>query len=64
MVQILLMLEILFIQNSKVEGLFGVAPSSSKPSLFFSSYLFCLFKLIQDDFQHDFARITNEVDSS
>ena len=49
MVHILLMLEILFTQNSKVEGLFCGVPFGSKSSLFFC------FKAIQDDFHHDFA---------
>ena len=65
MVKILLMLEVLFTQNSKVEDLFCGAPSSSEPSLFFSNYFFSLgFKSIQDDFQHDFARMTDEAGSS
>ena len=65
MVQILLMLEVLFTQNSKVEDLFCGASSGSEPSLFFSNYFFSLgFQPIQDDFQHDFARITDEADSS
>ena len=56
MVQILLMLEVLFTQDSKVEDLFCGASSGSKPSLFFSNYFFSLgFKPIQDAFQHDFA---------
>ena len=51
MVQILLMLEVLFTQDSKVEDLFCGAPSSSDPSLFFSNYFFSLgFKPIQRDF--------------
>ena len=55
MVQILLMLEILYIQDIKVEDLFCGALSGSEPSLFFNNYLFGLgFKPIQDDFQHDF----------
>ena len=59
------MLEVLFTQDSKVEDLFCGVPSSSEPSLFFSNYLFNLgFKLIQDDFKHDFARMTDEADSS
>ena len=53
MVQILLMLEVLYIQDFKVEDLFCGAPSGSKPSLFFSNCHFG-FKPIQDDFQHDF----------
>ena len=65
MVQILLMLEILFTQDSKIEDLFCSASSGSEPSLFFSKYFFSLgIKHIQDDFQHDFARMTDEVDSS
>ena len=65
MVQILLMLEVLFAQYSKVEDLFCGASSGSEPSLFFSNYFFSLgFKPVQDDFQHDFARMTDEADSS
>ena len=65
MVQILLMLEVLFTQNSKVEDLFCGASSGSEPSLFFSNYFFSLrFQPIQDDFQYDFARMTDEADSS
>ena len=55
--------ETFFTQDSKVEDLFCGAPSSSEPSLFFSNYLFSLgLKPIQDDFQHDFARMTEEAD--
>ena len=58
MVQILLMLEVFFTQDSKVEDLFCGASSGSEPSLFFSNYFFSLgFKLIQDDF----ARMTDEA---
>ena len=65
MVQLLLMLEVLFTQDSKVEDLFCGAVASSEPSLFFSSYLHGLgLKPVQDDFQHDFARATDEADSS
>ena len=64
MVQILLTLEVLFTQDSKVEDLFCGACSGSEPSLFFSNYFFSLgFQPIQDDFQHDFARMTDEADS-
>ena len=42
MVQILLVLEVLFTQYSKVEDLFCGAPSGFEPSLFFSNYLFDL----------------------
>ena len=65
MVQILLMLEVLFTQDFKVDDFFCGASSGSEPSLFFSIYFFSLgFKPIQGDFQHDFARMTDEGDSS
>ena len=38
MVQILLVLEVLFTQNSEVEDLFCGVSSGSEPSLFFSNY--------------------------
>ena len=63
MVQILLTLEVLFTQDSKVEDLFRGASSSSGLVLFFSNYLFG-YKPIQDDFQHDFARVIDEADGS
>ena len=51
MVQILLMLEVLFTQVSKVEDLFCGASSGSEPSLFSSNYFFSLgSKPTQDDF--------------
>ena len=41
------------------------ASSGSEPSLFFSNYFFSLgFKPIQEDFQHDLARMTGEADGS
>ena len=59
------MLEVLFAQDSKVEDLLCGASSCSEPRLFFSNYFFSLgLKPIQDDFQHDFARMTDEADSS
>ena len=65
MVQILLVLEVLFIQDFKVEDLFCGSSSGSEPSLFFSNYFFSLgFQPIQDDFQHDISRMTDEADSS
>ena len=42
MVQILLVLEVLFTQDSEVEDLFCGASSRSEPSLFFSNYFFSL----------------------
>ena len=65
MVEILLMFEVLFTQDSKIEDLFCGAPSSSEPSLIFSNYLFNLrFKPFQNSLLHDFARMTDEADSS
>ena len=65
MVQTLLVMEVLFTQDSKVEDLFCGASSGSEPSLFFGNYFFSLgFKPIQDDFQHDFAGMNDEADSS
>ena len=65
MVQLLLMSDVLFTQDSKVEDLFYGASSGSEPCLFFSNYFFSFgFKPFQDDFQHDFVRMTDEADSS
>ena len=62
MVQILLMLEVLFTQDSEVEALFHGASSSSEPSLLFSVYLLrlglSLFKMI---FSMT-ARVNDEAD--
>ena len=59
------MLEVLFTQDSKVKDLFCGASSGSEPSLFFGNNLFSLgFNPIQHNFQHDFARMTDEADSS
>ena len=61
MLQILLMLKVLFTQDSKNENLFCGASSGSEPSLFFSSYFFSLgLKPIQDDF----VRMTDAAVSS
>ena len=67
MVQILLMFEVVFTQDSKVEDLFrdAFAFPGSEPSLFLSNYLYGLgFEPIQDDFQHKFARLTDTADGS
>ena len=63
MVQILLVMEVLSTQDSKVEDLLCGASSGFNPSLFFSNYLFG-FKPIQERFQHDFARVIVETDGS
>ena len=53
MVQMLLMLVVLFAQDSKVEDLFCGASSGSEPNLFFGNHFFSSgFKPSQDDFQH------------
>ena len=65
MVPILLIMEVLFTQDSEVEDLFCGASSGSEPGLFFSNYLFSFwFSPIQDDFQHELARVTDEADGS
>ena len=65
MVPFLMMLEVLFTQDSKAEDLFCGALSGPEPGLFFSNYLYGLmFKPIRNDFQYDFARMTVEADSS
>ena len=65
MVQILLMLEVLFTQDSKVKGLFCGAPSVSESRLFFSNYLFgFVYKPVKDYFRQEFARMIDEADSS
>ena len=48
------------LQDSKVEDLFSGDPSDSEPSLFFG----LAFLTVQDDFQHDFAQMTDEADCS
>ena len=59
------MFEVLFTHDSKAEDLFCGASSGSEPSLFFCKYFSSLgFQPIQDDTQHDFARMTDEAYSS
>ena len=65
MVQILLMLKVLFSQDSKVEDLFYGASLGSEPSLFFSNNLFSLgFEPVQVDSQYDFTWVTDEANGS
>ena len=65
MLQILLMVKIIFTQDSKVEDLFCGASTDSEPSLFFSNNLFSLeFEPVQDDSQHDFTGMTDEANGS
>ena len=46
--------------------MYYAAPSGSEPSLFFGGYLLSLrsVKTLYDDFQHDFARMTDAADGS
>ena len=65
MVQILLMLKVLFTQDSKVEDLFCGTSPGSEPSLFFNNNLFSLgFESVQDDFQYDLPWMTGEANGS
>ena len=59
MVQILMLLKVLFTQDSQVEYLLYGASPRSEPSLFLNNNLFSLrFESVQDDFQHDFIWMT------
>ena len=57
---------ILFTQDSKAEDLLRGASFGSEPSLFFSSYYLSGmgFKPVQDEFQHNFAPMTDEADNT
>ena len=62
MVQILLMLEVPFTQDCEVGDLFcGLLPALNQACY---SAITSSSKPIRDDFQYDFARVTDEVDSS
>ena len=64
-VRILLMLKVLFTQDSDVEALFCSAFPGSEPSLFFSNNFFSLgFEPVQDNSQHYFTWIINEANGS
>ena len=65
MFQILLMLKVLFTQDSETEDLFCGASLGSEPSLFFSNNHVSLgFEPVQDDSQHDFTWMIDEADGS
>ena len=65
MVQILLLLKVLFTQDSEVEYLFCGTSPGSEHSLFFSNNLFSLeFEPLQNDSQHDFTWMTDEANGS
>ena len=58
------MLEVLFTRSSKNEDFLWYS-FHLKPRLFFSDYHFGLgLKPVLDDFQHDFAQMTGEADTS
>ena len=61
---VLLMLAVFLTQNSDVEDLFCGTSSTTKASLLFGYDLLSLWfqQSIQNDFQHHFARITDETD--
>ena len=65
MVQILLVLKVLFTQDSEAEVLFCGTSPGSEPSLLFSNNLFSLgFEPVQYDSQHDFTWMTDEANGS
>ena len=64
MVQVLLMLKVLFTQNSEVEDLICDASSGSESSLFFSNNLFSLGLSLLKMTQHDFTWMTDEANGS
>ena len=65
MVQTLLIMTVLFTQDSEVEDLFCGAFPGSEPSLFFSNNLFSLgFEAFQDDSQHNFTWMTDAANGS
>ena len=65
MIQILLMLKVLFTQDSEVEYLLCGTSPGSEHSLFFSNNLFSMgIEPLQDDSQHDFTSMTDEANGS
>ena len=61
MVQILLMLTVLFTQDSEVEDLFYGAFPGSEPGLFFNNLFRLWIEPVQDYFQHDFSWMTYDA---
>ena len=60
LVQILLMLEVHFTQDSEIEDLFRGAITDSELGLFSNNFLFCLGLSLQ----HNFARVTDKAGAS
>ena len=64
-IEVLLVLEVVLAQYPKVEDLLCCAASWSEASLFFSNDLFRLrLRSVQQDFQHNFARVADEADGT
>ena len=62
MVEIFLVLQVLFAEDSKVENLLYSTVSCSKAGLFFSDDVLCLWLAsVKDDFQHDFIWVADEA---
>ena len=65
MVEILLLLNVLFTQDSEDENLFCNASPGIEPSMLFSNYLFSLgFEPVQDDSQNDITLVTDKANGS
>ena len=64
-IEVLLVLEVLLAQYSKVEDLLCCAASWSEACLLLSDDLFRLrLQLVQQVFQHNFARVADEADGT
>ena len=63
MVEILLVLQVLFTEDSKIESSLCNTVSFSKAGLFFSDNVLRLWlESVKDDLQHDFAWVADEAD--
>ena len=62
MVEIFLVLQVLFAEDSKVEYLLCRTVSCSKAGLFFSDDILCLWlQSVKDDLQHEFSWVADEA---
>ena len=61
MVEVLLVLEIFFTEDSLVEDLLCCAPSYSEACLFFSNDLRLRLQSVKYDLQHNFAWVADEA---
>ena len=58
-----LVLQVLFAEDCKVENLLGNTVSCSKAGLFFSKDVLCLWlQSVKDGLQHDFTWVADEAD--